>query len=105
MTAGPTSFAESGIVLGQKYRDSITGAEGTATSRTEFLYGCVRVCLERVDKDGKIQTEYFDEQRLLTIDTGASAGFKGAPVASPATSGGPGEAPPARSVPPAREAR
>lgn len=72
------------IQLGKVYRDSHTGFEGTATARTEFLYGCVRVMLEapKLKDDGTPKEAWFDEQRLVAH--------------SPATSGGPREAPPRR---------
>jgi hypothetical protein len=68
------------IELGQKYQDEITGFEGTATARTDYLYGCVRVCLEGKGGDGEPQEWVFDEQRLVQVDGGR-------PVAT-ATSGG-----------------
>ncbi len=75
------------IRLGEKYRDTITGFEGVATSRCEYLYGCVRVTLEGVSVDGKAPEELcFDEQRLVTL-TGAL------PKAT-ATSGGARPTPP-----------
>lgn len=54
------------IELGQKVQDSLTGFEGVATARTEYLYGCVRVLVEPgLLKDGKpIEGEWFDEQRI-----------------------------------------
>lgn len=69
------------ITLGTKVKDRITGFEGIATSRTEFLYGCVRVYVEPESlHDGKpIEGQYFDEQRLEDQPT--------------ATTGGPGDAP------------
>lgn len=69
------------VELGKKYRDSLTGHEGTATSRTEYLHGCVRVCLESGGDSGPAE-HWFDEQRLTDK--------------SPATSGGQRPAPPAR---------
>ena len=42
------------IKLGSKVRDSITGLEGIATARTEYLYGCVRITITPTElKDGK----------------------------------------------------
>ena len=75
------------VKLGDKVRDSISGFEGVATSRTEFLYGCVRVCVEPQGlHDGKpIDSQYFDEQRLCE--------------SSPAPVGGPGPVPPPRDCP------
>lgn len=56
------------IKLGKKYRDEITGFEGTATARTDYLYGCVRVSLEGKGNDGEPQEWVFDEQRLVALD-------------------------------------
>jgi hypothetical protein len=69
------------VALGTRYRDSITGFEGVATARYEFLYGCVRVLLEGT-KDGKPAEYTFDEQRLTDVPS--------------ATSGGPAPEPPSR---------
>jgi hypothetical protein len=54
------------IELGKKYKDSITGFEGVATSRTTYISGCVHVGLQApVDKDGKVpDTAFFDEERI-----------------------------------------
>lgn len=59
MTGGP-------VKLGEKYRDTITGFLGTATARTEYLYGCVRVVLEGRGGEGAPEEWVFDEQRLVT---------------------------------------
>jgi hypothetical protein len=57
------------IVLGEKVKDSLTGFEGVATARTEYLYGCVRICVEslELDKDGDPKEVWFDEQRLVEL--------------------------------------
>jgi hypothetical protein len=75
------------VRLGASVTDSISGFTGIAVSRTEYLYGCVRVGVEPGNlKDGKPgETQYFDEQRLST--------------ASKAKSGGPGAVPPPREQP------
>lgn len=75
------------IKLGQTVTDSITGFTGIATSRTEYLYGCVRIGVQPKElNDGKpVQEEYFDEQRLTSRST--------VPV------GGPGDVPPQREIP------
>jgi len=70
------------IILGEKYRDGITGFEGVATARYEFLHGCVRYCLEKGDKDGKPTELVVDEQRIEMLKT------KKKPKAT-ATTGGP----------------
>lgn len=77
---------EDAVELGSEVRDSITGFEGTATGRAEYLYGCVRIQVEAHEiKDGEPQSCWFDEQRLS--------------AASKATTGGPQSAPPARQHP------
>lgn len=56
----------SNLVLGEKYRDAVTGFAGTATSYAVHLNGCVRVILEgEVKKDSTSLEEYaFDVERL-----------------------------------------
>ena len=63
------------ITLGTLVTDSITGFSGVAVSRTEYLFGCVRVGVQPQQlKEGKmIEAEYIDEQRLdgtSTLNTG-----------------------------------
>ncbi len=82
------------IKLGKLYQDTLTGYEGVATARHEYMYGCVRITVERKDKDGKIETEIFDEQRMEQAD--------GKKPRLTATAGGPQPAFPDRSVPPGR---
>jgi hypothetical protein len=36
------------IVLGERYKDKITGFEGICTGKYEFMYGCHRVNLQGV---------------------------------------------------------
>jgi hypothetical protein len=56
------------VKLGERYRDGISGYEGVATSRIEYLYGCVRVVLE-AGVQGKPEEFVFDEQRLVEVAT------------------------------------
>jgi len=63
-----------GVKLGERYRDSITGFEGVATSRTEFVYGCIRVCLEGTGDGGQPAEFVFDEQRLTRTPSARSGG-------------------------------
>lgn len=77
------------IKLGTRVRDTFTGFEGIAVSRTEWLYGCARIGIQpTVLKDGKpIDTEHFDEQRVVEVTPPVEA-----PAVSPqssARSGGP----------------
>lgn len=55
------------FILGSKVRDTITGFEGRATSRIEYITGCVQYgVLPEVGADGKYPNpEYIDEQRLV----------------------------------------
>lgn len=78
------------VKLGDVVTDKFTGFTGIATSRTEYLYGCVRVYVEPTElKDGKpLEGAHFDEQRL--------------DPESAVETGGPGDFPPARKVPPPR---
>jgi hypothetical protein len=72
------------ITLGQTYTDRITGYEGIATAKTEYLFGCVRVLLEpkKLTEKGKVEEgEWFDEQRLKQ-DSEAEVGGPG-PTPSP----------------------
>lgn len=66
------TLAESTTVLGAKYRDRITGYEGTAVARTEYLSKCVHVELERglaePGKEGTPEGFWFDEERLERVD-------------------------------------
>lgn len=78
------------VTLGERYRDEISGFEGVATARYEYLHGCVRVQLEKGGGDGKPEEFVFDEQRLVLAN---DAGTRPAPTAR---SGGPLAGPPSR---------
>jgi hypothetical protein len=60
---------ESDTRLGERYRDPLTGLEGTATAVTFYLHACERITLEWV-KDGEIKYESFDAPRLELVSTG-----------------------------------
>lgn len=72
--------------LGKRYRDKISGFEGTATGRSIYLYGCEQILLVAAD-EGNVEPKsyWFDEQRL--VDDAL------------AVSGGPQSTPPARTAP------
>lgn len=59
------------IVLGQKCRDRITGYEGVAIARTEWLSKCIHIELQRGSMDptklGAPESEWFDEERLEVV--------------------------------------
>jgi len=59
------------IALGSTVKDMISGFEGVAIARSEWLYGCNRIIVEsKTLKDGKpTDGQWFDEQRIKTIET------------------------------------
>lgn len=66
-----SSNKPAGIKLGDLVKDMITGFTGIASSRTEFLFGCVHIEItsNRMDKDGvPIGALRFDEQRVVRVD-------------------------------------
>lgn len=86
------------VELGQKVRDKITGLEGIAVGRHEYLYGCVRISVQPVElHDGKlVESIPLDEPQLDVIDTSKIG-------ASPTTGpGGPRSGPGPRPVPSSR---
>lgn len=58
------------IKVGQKVEDIVSGFTGIAVARTEWLNGCIRICVQpRLDKDGKfVDSIDFDEPQLKLID-------------------------------------
>lgn len=65
---------KSEVVLGQKYRDTVSGYEGVATAVAFYLHGCERVTLEQwVERAGELRELTFDAPRLTKL----------APVAAP----------------------
>ena len=76
------------IRLGSRVKDSITGFTGIAIGRTDWLYGCSRICVEpeKLQKDGKaFESLWFDEQRIIVIKEMGPKVSK----SSSATTGGP----------------
>jgi hypothetical protein len=79
------------LTLGQTYRDTVTGFQGVATSKTVFLNGCVRVALTppAYVKDGEHKlgsAEYFDVEQLeaVPVPPAAEAGQVGRSGGPPA---------------------
>jgi hypothetical protein len=66
------------IKLGSKVRDVVTGFEGIAVAKVEYLTGCTQYGIApRIDKDGKPQDAiYVDEARLEIVDGGVLAHFQ-----------------------------
>ena len=59
--------------LGQKFRCKVTGWEGIAVGRIEYLNGCVQYGLKsrERDKEGKLlDAVYIDSQQLELVDEG-----------------------------------
>lgn len=57
------------VKLGKKYRDKISGFEGTATGKYEYLNGCVRYELTASKlRDGKVLAQVFDEEQLEALN-------------------------------------
>lgn len=58
------------IKLGDRYKDPITGYEGIAVGRTEYLYGCARIGLQApINKDGSIpEWQWFDELQVVEAE-------------------------------------
>lgn len=54
--------------LGKRYRDTISGFEGVATARYEFLHGCVRWQLSG-EVGGEPKDFNFDEPQLEEVST------------------------------------
>lgn len=61
------------VNLGSKVRDTVTGFEGVAYGRTDFMYGCARIIIESTKlKDGSpIDHHWFDEQRVEQLEPAA----------------------------------
>ncbi len=76
---------ESEVKLGEKYRDTQTGIEGTAVSIAFHQFGCERVGLETVIA-GKIEEYWFDTPRVVNVKTEVRA--------TTTKKGGPRDAPP-----------
>lgn len=82
------------VKLGDRIRDRITGFEGVAVSRTEWMNGCVRFAIQPTElKDGKpIGAEWFDEGQVeLVVPEKKKAAKKerGGPMPDPRPQRGP----------------
>lgn len=54
------------VTLGKEYKDSVSGFKGIATSRSEFLNGCTRVCLTGKSKGNAAPIEiWLDEEQII----------------------------------------
>ena len=57
-------------VLGQRYKDPVSGWEGTAIAVHTYVYGCRRVTVAGVNPEGKPDEYTFDEPQLENSDAG-----------------------------------
>ena len=56
------------IELGQKVRDTVTGLEGIAIAKIEWLHGCKRVIIQpKAKKDGTVPDNYTVDEPQLEI--------------------------------------
>jgi hypothetical protein len=76
------------VGLGDKVRDTITGMEGIVVARTDWLFGCKRICIQPITlhEDKPIDALTFDERQLTVLEAGAILGYE--PIL-PATDGEP----------------
>lgn len=61
------------IKLGSKIKDKVTGMEGIAISKVEYLNGCVQYCLKPKAKKGETKMPegvYIDYNQLEVIGKG-----------------------------------
>lgn len=63
------------IELGDLVKDTVTGFQGVAIGRTEWLHGCERIIVQpKVGKDGKLgENGQFDEPQLDVVKAKVSA--------------------------------
>lgn len=84
------------IELGSKVKDKITGFQGVAIARYEWITGCVRYEVQPQKlKDGKpLDSSSFDEKRLEVVSppTEVERSFRdhGGPQPTPSRPSGPG---------------
>ncbi len=76
------------ISLGERVRDKISGFEGIAYARSEYLNGCSRIMIAptKLKDDGSpIEGEWFDTQQVEVVGPGLNAEQKpsGGPQVTP----------------------
>lgn len=70
-TPAPTS---TGITLGEKVKDMVTGLVGIAVRKTTFLNGCVYYAVQgEVDDKNVAREEFFEYSRLEVVGKGVVA--------------------------------
>lgn len=58
---------ESDIVLGDTYRDQVSGWKGVATAVYFYLNKCVRVSIDASDENGKPKGFIFDAEQIMRV--------------------------------------
>jgi hypothetical protein len=58
------------IDLGERYRDTATGFEGTAVAVTFWQHGCERVTLKGINKNGEVVDYAFDAPEVESVKSG-----------------------------------
>lgn len=56
------------VELGKKYRDNVSGWEGTATACYLYMNGCIRVELAAKDDKGAPQSYVFDQEQVAEVE-------------------------------------
>ena len=66
------------VILGKKYRDTISGLIGVAICYSQYLTGCDQVSLETLE-GGEIKEQWFDITRLDKVPVPSQARAVGGP--------------------------
>ena len=66
------------IRLGLKVRDKVTGFEGIATAKCEYINGCIQYGVTpKIGEDGKYpDCQYLDYKRLEIVGDGVNIDFE-----------------------------
>ena len=72
------------VQLGHRYKDPVSGWEGIAVAVHSYLYGCRRITIASINKDGAPEEWSFDEPQLVevegeTLDTPTDLALTGGP--------------------------
>lgn len=61
---------ETEIELGHKVRDTVTGVEGIAVTKTDHIWNCTRIGVRLTDTQGYGDQEFFDAPQLEKVGDG-----------------------------------
>jgi len=82
-----TRIHSTGVILGDDYEDTVHKKRGTATSVTEYLHGCARVCIEYVNSDDDVAEFHCDIGQLKHVRTKRNLSPRKNPAAEGAVAG------------------